>query len=104
PPWSHDSEVRYDAQGRSRFLKANCLEDKFVVMYSGNHSPCHPLETLLAAARRLAADPDLIFCFVGGGSEFRKIQRLVAGQHVALASPSPGSAGPQPAANILCLP
>jgi glycosyltransferase involved in cell wall biosynthesis len=74
PPWSHDDVVRFDAEGRERFRKQHGLEGKFVVMYSGNHSPCHPLETLLAAARRLAADPGIVFCFVGGGSEWRKIR------------------------------
>jgi colanic acid biosynthesis glycosyl transferase WcaI len=43
------------------------------VMYSGNHSPVHPLDTLLAAAERLRDDPTIASCFVGGGSEWRKI-------------------------------
>jgi glycosyltransferase involved in cell wall biosynthesis len=46
---------------------------RFVVMYSGNHSPCHPLDTLLEAAKRLEDDPGIAFCFVGGGTEWRKI-------------------------------
>lgn len=54
PPWSHDHHVGYDAAGRERFRAAHGLTDKFVVMYSGNHSPCHPLDTLLEAARQLA--------------------------------------------------
>jgi colanic acid biosynthesis glycosyl transferase WcaI len=74
PPWAHDSEVHFDPAGREQFRKANGLDGKFVVMYSGNHSPCHPLDTLLQAARKLAHDPSIVFCFVGGGSEFRKIQ------------------------------
>jgi glycosyltransferase involved in cell wall biosynthesis len=74
PPWSHDTEVRFDAQGRERFRKAHGLDGKFVVMYSGNHSPVHPLDTLLAAARQLAPDPGIVFCFIGGGSEWRKIR------------------------------
>jgi hypothetical protein len=49
-------------------------------MYSGNHSPCHPLDTLLAAAQQLADHSRFAFCFVGGGSEFRKIQQMVARQ------------------------
>jgi glycosyltransferase involved in cell wall biosynthesis len=77
PPWSHDDHVHFDLQGRERFREAHGLADKFVVMYSGNHSPCHPLDTLLAAAQRLADDPGVVFCFVGGGSEFRKIQKMV---------------------------
>ena len=81
PPWSHDAEVRFDPAGRERFRLAHGLDGKFVVMYSGNHSPCHPLDTLLAAARRLAADPGIVFCFIGGGSEWRKI-RETAGRHL----------------------
>jgi hypothetical protein len=73
PPWSHDTEVRFDPEGRERFRREHGLDGKFVVMYSGNHSPCHPLETLLAAARQLASDPGIVFCFIGGGSEWRKI-------------------------------
>jgi len=87
PPWSHDSEVHYDPEGREQFRKTHGLDDKFVVMYSGNHSPCHPLDTLLEAARKLAHDPAVVFCFVGGGSEFRKIQEIQP-----------------PLPNILCLP
>lgn len=40
------------------------------MMYSGNHSPCHPLETFLKAALQLRDHSRIAFCFVGGGSEF----------------------------------
>jgi glycosyltransferase involved in cell wall biosynthesis len=75
PPWTHDDAVRYDEAGRRHFRQQHGLEGKFVVMYSGNHSPCHPLDTLLAAARRLQERQDIVFCFVGGGSEFVKVRR-----------------------------
>ena len=71
PPWSHDDEVVYSAAGREEFRQQYGLSDKFVVMYSGNHSPCHPLDTLLDAARVL---PEIVFCFVGGGSEQAKVR------------------------------
>lgn len=73
-PWSHDDAVRYDTSGRETFRTSHGLQGKFVVMYSGNHSPCHPLDTLLEAALLLAAHPTLHFLFVGGGSEFAKVQ------------------------------
>lgn len=66
-PWSHDDAVAYDDQGREAFRAKHGLSDKYVVMYSGNHSPCHSLDTLLAAARQLADDERVVFCFVGGG-------------------------------------
>jgi hypothetical protein len=74
PPWPHDDHVRFDPEGREEFRAKHGLSNKFVVMYSGNHSPCHPLETLLQAAERLAENEDIAFCFVGGGSEFGKVK------------------------------
>ncbi len=94
PPWSHDTEVRFDTEGRERFRKAHGLDRKFVVMYSGNHSPVHSLDTLLAAARQLASDPGIVFCFVGGGSEWRKLKEN------AESSVSQGAKN----SNIVCLP
>ncbi len=78
PLWSQDDFVYFDASGRERFRRLHGWEDKFVVMYSGNHSPCHPLYTLLEAAHRLTYREDVLFAFVGGGSEYRKIQATVA--------------------------
>jgi len=78
PPWSHSDVVQFDEAGRNRFRAVHGLTDRFVVMYSGNHSPCHPLDTLLEAARRLSTQPNIAFCFIGGGSEFRKVKAFVA--------------------------
>lgn len=89
PPWSHDDAARFDAEGRQRFRDAHGLADKFVVMYSGNHSPCHPLDTLLAAARSLAADARVAFLFVGGGSEFSRVKQAAAEEKLR---------------NVICLP
>jgi hypothetical protein len=89
PPWSHDNDIRYDEVGRSTFRERHSLTSKFVVMYSGNHSPCHPLKTLLEAARRLRSHINLAFCFIGGGSEFAKVQAFARENSLA---------------NIVCLP
>jgi glycosyltransferase involved in cell wall biosynthesis len=77
PPWPHDDVAFFDPQGRERFRRKYKLGDRYVAMYSGNHSPCHPLSTILEAARRMASNPSIVFCFVGGGSEFRKIPQFV---------------------------
>ncbi len=89
PPWEQDGDVRFDAAGREQFRKAHGLQEKFVVMYSGNHSPVHPLDTLMRAAERLKDDPSIVFCFIGGGSEFKRVQRWA-------------ETGKR--ANVLCLP
>jgi colanic acid biosynthesis glycosyl transferase WcaI len=89
PPWAHDEAVHFDAAGRAKFRAAHGLEGKFVIMYSGNHSPVHPLTTLMEAARQLAADPRYVFCFVGGGSEHPKVRNFAQENGLK---------------NILCLP
>lgn len=74
PPWSHDDAVAFSVEGREAFRRRHGLTDKFVVMYSGNHSPCHPLDTLTAAAVELRGREDIVFCFVGGGAEHAKVR------------------------------
>ncbi|HKV36406.1 MAG TPA: glycosyltransferase family 4 protein, partial [Pyrinomonadaceae bacterium] len=74
PPWSHDDAVEFSPEGREAFRREHGLSDRFVVMYAGNHSPCHPLDTLLGAALRLKGHEDIAFCFVGGGSEQAKVR------------------------------
>ena len=82
PPWPHENMVQYDAAGRARFRQEHALEGKFVVMYSGNHSPCHPLTTLLQAAYELSGREDIAFCFVGGGAEFGAVRDFVYSRHL----------------------
>jgi colanic acid biosynthesis glycosyl transferase WcaI len=74
PPWAHEDSVTFDPQGREAFRRQHNLLDKFVVMYAGNHSPCHPLDTVVEAARSLAGNNQITFCFVGGGSEQKKVE------------------------------
>lgn len=76
PPWAHENTVTFDPQGREAFRRQHKLEESFVVMYAGNHSPCHPLDTLVEAARRLSSRRDIVFCFVGGGSEQKKVREF----------------------------
>lgn len=78
PPWSHDDAVGYSGEGREAFRTKHGLSDKFVVMYSGNHSPCHPLDTLLEAALALEDHTEIVFCFIGGGSEQAKVREFVS--------------------------
>lgn len=77
PPWSHDV-VSYSDAGREAFRVKHGVAGKYVVMYSGNHSPCHPLDTLLDAALALRADSEIVFFFIGGGSEQIKVREFVS--------------------------
>jgi colanic acid biosynthesis glycosyl transferase WcaI len=89
PPWSYEHAVHHDPLQREDFRAEHGLTGKFVVMYSGNHSPCHPLDTVLEAAERMAKDDRIRFVFIGGGSEFPKVKEFARRRGLA---------------NILCLP
>jgi len=78
PPWAHDDHVYYDRQGKEAWRREHGLADAFVVMYAGNHSPCHPLQTLLEAARQLGDRNEIVFLFVGGGSEQKSVRNFAA--------------------------
>jgi hypothetical protein len=67
PPWPMDDHLDPVAHADNPFRKAQGWENKFVVMYSGNHSIVHPLDTILDAAEKLADDPRFVFAFIGGG-------------------------------------
>ena len=75
-PWSHDEHVTYDEGKREAFRSKHGLVGKFVVMYSGNHSPCHPLDTVLQACLQMRDDARVAFVFVGGGSEQAKVKQF----------------------------
>jgi len=83
-PWPHleagDSPSAHDD---NNFRREHDLCGRFVVMYSGNMSPSHPVDTILEAALRLGDDRDLVFLFIGGGLGRLAIQRVVEAHHPA---------------------
>lgn len=57
-------------------------DNHFVVMHSGNHSPVHPLDTMLDAARSLRNDARFKFVFVGGGLAKKAIEETKARENL----------------------
>ncbi|MEQ8763928.1 MAG: glycosyltransferase family 4 protein [Planctomycetota bacterium] len=89
PPWPHvDPGVAGEREGARRLREAWGLGDKTIFMHSGNHSPAHPLDRLLAAARSLEHRNDLVFLFVGGGLGKRDVEAAIeAGAHNVVSLP-----------------
>jgi colanic acid biosynthesis glycosyl transferase WcaI len=77
PPWPHEDMIKKSKPGGKSFRKEHGLEDKFIVMYSGNHSWVHPLDTILAAAKLLVHRTDIFFLFIGGGIEKHKVEKAI---------------------------
>ncbi len=78
PPWPHEGHLEVVAHADNPFRKAHSLDGKFVIMYSGNHSVCTPLRTVLDAALQLQDDPRLVFMFIGDGTGKREVDDTIA--------------------------
>jgi colanic acid biosynthesis glycosyl transferase WcaI len=74
PPWPHEDHLEIVDHARNPFRQRQGLTGKRVVMYSGNHGPSNPITTILRAAERLRARPELVFLFVGGGVGKREVE------------------------------
>jgi len=83
PPWPVAEQEGSVPHADNPFRREHHLEDKFVVMYSGNHSLAHPITTILQAARRLVDEPRLVFFFIGGGVGKREVDDLITQEHPA---------------------
>jgi putative colanic acid biosynthesis glycosyltransferase WcaI len=85
PPWSPEVLLQIDrrAAGPNPFRFRHGLDGRFVIMYSGNHSPSNPLTTLLDAAVRLKDDSQLQFVFVGGGHGKKEVEACIQKHQLA---------------------
>ena len=86
PPWPHETVNEPVDHADNPFREKHALRDKFVIMYSGNHSPANPLDTLLRATLDFRDDDSIRFLFVGGGTGKRQVESFISDhnlKHVA---------------------
>lgn len=87
PVWPVMEKVYSGDRIHNAFRIDNNFEDKIVIMYSGNHSVMHPLDTLLEAARILKDDSRFLFVHIGGGiriNDVRKYKELYTLNNICL--------------------
>ena len=78
PPWPPEDELADVQRETNPFIKQHGLEDKFVVMYSGNHGITTPDDTLVEAALKLQDHQTQRFLFIGGGGGKKVVDETVA--------------------------
>lgn len=67
PVWNKREEVRPVPDEQNPLIEELGLEDKFVVMYSGNAGYAHRFNEVKEAMRQLSGHQDIVFLFVGSG-------------------------------------
>jgi len=77
-PWPHDQHLETIEHRDNPFRSEHGLNDKFVIMFSGNLSIASPVDTVLEAALQLQDKTNLIFLFVGGGLGKKQLEYFLA--------------------------
>lgn len=79
PNWANIEVVRPIAARSNPLRQKLGLQDKFVVMYSGNMGVSHAFDDLVEVARRLKALDDVVFVLVGKGVRSGELRRSTQG-------------------------
>ncbi len=74
PVWNKKEEIAPIAHDENPLRSELGLDDKFVVMYSGNAGRAHRFEEVLTTMKRLDGHPDIEFVFVGEGPQKERIE------------------------------
>ena len=73
PPWPHiKNKIVNDKKINNLKIKLK-IKNKFIVMYSGNITNVHPLNTLIGVAKKFKFNKKFVFLFIGEGNYKKKI-------------------------------
>jgi len=74
-PWVDTSYVKPIGKAENWFVKHHNLENKIVILYSGNMGATHDLMTPLKVARRIQkSNPEFHFLFIGDGVQKNRLE------------------------------
>ena len=77
PVWSGELKEAPKDKISNKFITLYSLQDKFIVMYSGNMGKGHDIEVLVQVANNLKEDKDIVFIFIGEGWKKTLIKDLI---------------------------
>ncbi|GAX45012.1 group 1 glycosyl transferase [Tolypothrix sp. NIES-4075] len=75
PNWVDVNFIRPLPKVNNSWKKANKLDDKFVVLYSGNIALTQGLETVVEAAVRLRHQPEIVFAIAGESQALERLEK-----------------------------
>jgi hypothetical protein len=77
PIWTDNDFLKPIVKAENKFLKEQNLDDKFLIMYSGNLGKSHPIEILVDLANDLKDYKNLFFLIIGGGDKFELLKQKI---------------------------
>jgi glycosyltransferase involved in cell wall biosynthesis len=82
--WPLQLKENFTEESGITFREKHGFDNRFVIMYSGNHSICHPFATLFGAAYLLEKNPEFLFVFIGGGVRSAEVGKTMAKNTIQL--------------------
>jgi len=77
PLWSASEDFRPISKEDNTFIRANRLEGKFIVLYSGNIGYTHSVEVIVEVAKVMKDENDVQFLIIGEGKKKPELQKEV---------------------------
>ena len=77
PNWVNNAFIKPLPKSENWFVEKYKLEDKFVVLYSGNMGVTHDIESIVEAAEKLIDKSDIQFVLIGDGAKKEKIEKII---------------------------
>jgi len=76
PIWTDNTFLKPIPKNNNPFVKKHNLQEKFVVLYSGNLGITHPLEVLIEIANNIL-DPSIVILIIGEGQKKSSLKNKV---------------------------
>lgn len=75
--WSHNERMVPVKKEDNSFLKQHGLDDKFIVLYSGNMGMTHDIDVMVDVAKELINEDDIRFLFIGEGGKKKIVEKKI---------------------------
>lgn len=76
PPWVDTESIRPRARSENPMAKQLGVEDKTIVLYSGNMGYSHDINSILLAAELLSGHPEICFLLIGEGAKWQEAKHF----------------------------
>jgi hypothetical protein len=77
PNWHGSSRFKPISKKQNKFVEQQQLENKFIILYSGNIGLTHQVEVIIQVAQMLSTHTDICFLFIGDGKKKQDLIHFV---------------------------
>jgi len=77
PNWVNNKYIKPVPRQNNSFIQQYSLQDKFIILYSGNMGLTHDIESIIEAASLLKEEKRIHFVFIGEGTKKEKVSKIV---------------------------